>query len=111
AGNTVNWNGALPAGGTVTITITATINFGTLAGTVISNQGTVTYDADLNGTNETTVQTDDPAVGGAADPTSFTVAGAPPPPPAPTLSQWGLALLGLGLLLAALSVLRRRREA
>jgi fimbrial isopeptide formation D2 family protein/uncharacterized repeat protein (TIGR01451 family) len=108
AGNTVTWNGSIPAGGSVTITITATIHAGT-QGTTISNQGTVIYDADLNGTNETTVMTDDPGVGGAADPTSFVVGGATVA--IPTLSEWGLALLGLGLLLAALSVLRRRREA
>jgi len=70
--NTVTWNGALPAGGSVTITITATVN-ASAAGTTVSNQGTVLYDADLNGTNETTVLTDDPGVGGATDPTSFSV--------------------------------------
>ncbi len=108
AGNTVTWSGSVPAGGSVTITITARINAGT-QGTTISNQGSVSYDADLNGTNETTVMTDDPNVGGAADPTSFVVGGITAA--VPTLSEWGLALLGLGLLLAALSVLRRRKEA
>lgn len=74
--NTVTWNGALaPLGGSVTITITATVNAGT-AGTTISNQGTVAYDADGNGTNEASRLTDDPALGGANDPTSFLVASA-----------------------------------
>lgn len=72
AGNTVNWNGSVPAAGSVTITITATINAGT-QGTVISNQGTLVYDADLNGSNETTVLTDDPTIAGPANPTVFTV--------------------------------------
>ncbi len=73
AGNTVNWNGSLaPLGGSVTITITATINAGT-GGTTISNQGTVSFDADGNGTNESTALTDDPAVAGATNPTSFVV--------------------------------------
>jgi uncharacterized repeat protein (TIGR01451 family) len=73
--NTVTWNGSLaPLGGSVTITISATINAGT-AGTVLSNQGTAAFDSDGNGTNETTVLTDDPSVGGAADPTSFSVGG------------------------------------
>jgi len=73
AGNTVNWDGVVaPLGGIVTITITATINAGTES-TVISNQGTVSYDADGNGTNESSLLTDDPAVGGGSDPTSFTV--------------------------------------
>ncbi len=111
AGNTVNWNGTIPAAGSVTITITATINAGTAAGTTISNQGTVSYDADLNGSNETTVQTDSPAAGGTSDPTTFVVAGGVVAPPIPTLSEWGLILLGLGLMLAAWSVLRRRETA
>jgi uncharacterized repeat protein (TIGR01451 family) len=104
-GNTVNWNGSVAAGGSVTITITATIN--AAAGTSISNQGTVLYDADLNGTNETTLLTDDPSAGGASDPTVLQVVGAPAPA-IPTLSEWGLMLLGFGLLLSALAVLRRK---
>ncbi|MEO8460980.1 MAG: M36 family metallopeptidase, partial [Dokdonella sp.] len=74
AGNTATWNGSLPAlGGTVTITINATIS-ATPSSTTISNQGTISYDADGNGTNESTAVTDDPGVGGATDPTVFTVA-------------------------------------
>jgi uncharacterized repeat protein (TIGR01451 family) len=69
--NTVTWNGNIPAGGSVTITITATIN-AIAPGTSVSNQGTISYDADGNGTNEASRQTDDPGVGGATDPTSFT---------------------------------------
>jgi len=72
---TVTWNGSIPAAGNVTITITATINSGTL-GTTISNQGSYSYDADLNGTNESSGLTDDPAVAGAANPTTFAVGGA-----------------------------------
>jgi len=108
-GNTVNWDGSIAAGGSVTITITAKINAGT-ANTTISNQGTVSYDADLNGTNETTVMTDDPSTGTGGDPTSFTVL---PGSVAdiPTLSEVGLFALGLGLMLAALALLRRRQTA
>lgn len=68
---TVTWNGAIAAGASVTITITATIASVNI-GTTVSNQGTVNYDGDGNGTNETPVQTDDPSVAGAADPTVFT---------------------------------------
>jgi uncharacterized repeat protein (TIGR01451 family) len=76
-GNTVTWNGALaPLGGSVAITVNATVNSGTV-GTSISNQGTVNFDADANGANESSLPTDDPAVGGAADPTVFTVPGNP----------------------------------
>ena len=70
--NTVTWNGSIGAASTVTLTITATINAGT-SGTTISNQGTVAFDADLNGSNESTALTDDPAVAGAANPTTFVV--------------------------------------
>ena len=70
--NTVTWDGGVPAGGSVTITILATINVGT-AGATVSNQGAISYDADGDGTNEASAVTDDPAVGGAADPTIFGV--------------------------------------
>ena len=77
SGNAANWDGALaPLGGSVTITITATINAGT-GSTVISNQGTVSYDSNEDGTNDASLLTDDPSVGGATDPTNFTVV-APP---------------------------------
>jgi uncharacterized repeat protein (TIGR01451 family) len=71
AANTVNWNGALANGASVTITITATI--GNTASGVIANQGTVSYDSNGDGTNDSSVQTDDPGVAGAANPTTFTV--------------------------------------
>jgi uncharacterized repeat protein (TIGR01451 family) len=73
--NTVTWNGSLaPLGGSVTVTITATIKPGT-TGTTISNQGTILFDANVNGSNESTGLTDDPTVVGASNPTSFTVPG------------------------------------
>ncbi len=71
--NTVSWNGTVPGAGSVTITITATIPAATANGLVISNQGTVNFDADGNGTNEATAQTDDPGVAGVANPTNLTV--------------------------------------
>ena len=74
AGNTVNWNGSIPASGSVTITITATVNANP-AGTTVSNQGTISYDSDADGSNESTRSTDDPSVGGASDPTTFVVQG------------------------------------
>ena len=70
--NTVTWNGSIAAGASVTITITATVNSGTV-GTTISNQGTINYDADGNGNNESSRLTDDPSVAGSSDPTNFTV--------------------------------------
>ena len=72
--NEVTWNGTLaPLGGSVTITITATINAGT-QGTTISNQGTFNFDSNNDNTNDASALTDDPGVGGAADPTNFVVA-------------------------------------
>jgi hypothetical protein len=63
----------------VTITITAAVKGGTV-GTSVSNQGTWSFDADGDGTNETSVLTDDPSVVGAANATVFTVAAAPVTP-------------------------------
>jgi len=105
--NTVTWNGSLPAlTGQVTITINATIK-PTASGQTISNQGQTAFDADVNGTNESTGVTDDPGTGTANDPTSLVV------PPAivnvPTLSTVGLAVLLFLLAGAGLFVLRRRR--
>jgi uncharacterized repeat protein (TIGR01451 family) len=74
--NTVTWNGALAQlGGSVTITIHATIKPGT-AGATVTNQGTIAFDADGNGTNEASAVTDNPATAAPNDPTSFVV-GAP----------------------------------
>ncbi|HEX4499217.1 MAG TPA: IPTL-CTERM sorting domain-containing protein [Thermoanaerobaculia bacterium] len=105
--NPVTWNGAIPIGGTVTITIPATIPTGT-AGQTISNQGTVNYDSDNDGINDATTQTDAPG-GTANDPTTFVV-GAGPIAEVPTLSDFGLALLALMMAGAAVLALRRRRQ-
>ncbi len=102
--NTVTWNGAIPAAGSVTITITATI-LPAAAGTTVSNQGSASFDGDGNGTNESTAQTDDPGVAGAANPTSFAVAGVAAE--IPTASWLGLLLL-LGLLAGAGVMLLKR---
>jgi uncharacterized repeat protein (TIGR01451 family) len=77
ATNTVTWNGSIASGGSVTVTVQATVKATTAAGTVVSNQGTVRYDGDGNGTNESSASTDDPGLAGASDPTVFTVT-APP---------------------------------
>lgn len=54
-GNTVNGDGAFaPLGGSTTITINATVNAGT-QGTSISNQGTVNYDSNNDGSNDATL--------------------------------------------------------
>lgn len=104
-GNAVTWNGSIPVAGSVTITITATVNAGAI-GQQITNQGTCYFDGDGNGTNESSAPTDDPAVGGAADPTVFMVIGSVLEIPA--LSGFGL--LALALVLAALALVRLRRR-
>jgi uncharacterized repeat protein (TIGR01451 family) len=106
--NTVTWNGAIPAGGTVTITITATI-LPAAAGQTVSNQGSISYDSNGDGTNDATAQTDDPGVAGTANPTSIVVPGAPVSP-IPTLSTFGLLVLMLSLAGLAFAMLRRRRQ-
>ena len=104
--NTVTWNGSVPAGGSVTITITATILPGNGGTQRILDQ--LPY-ADLNGTNETTVTTDDPSAGGANDPTSFVIAAEPAISEIPTVSEIGLMALILSLMAAAWMQLRRRQ--
>jgi len=97
---TLSWNGAIPVGGSVTLTITATIN-GSASGRV-DNQGTINFDSDGNGTNDSAALTDDASVAGASNPTGFVIAGA-----IPALGPFGLLLLALGMLVLAPVALRR----
>jgi len=76
-GNTVTWNGSLPSGGSVTLTIHATVGPTAALGATLVNQASVSYDADGNGTNEAATLTDDPEKPGASDPTSFVVVSPP----------------------------------
>ena len=80
----------------MTITITATI-LPAAAGTTVSNQGTISYDSDGNGTNDATAQTDDPAVGGRRQSDQHRGRWRAPLPPIPTLSDFGLLLLAAAL--------------
>ena len=63
------------------------------------------FDADGNGTNESTGMTDDPTVAGAANATAFDVSGLV----TPTLSDAALALLALLMLDWGASRVRRAR--
>ncbi|MCH9649725.1 MAG: DUF11 domain-containing protein [Deltaproteobacteria bacterium] len=67
--NAVSWNGSIPGDGSVDLTIEAQINPGTGDSTV-TNQATIFFDGDGNGTNESSVPTDDPSVVGSSDPTT-----------------------------------------
>jgi uncharacterized repeat protein (TIGR01451 family) len=104
-GNTVSWNGVVPGNGAVTLLVDCQINFGT-DGLTVSNQGTVHCDADGQGTNESNRPTDDPAVGGASDPTAFQVK-----VPIPTLGLAGLAAFLALVAVAGLWILRRTSAA
>ena len=95
--NTVTWNGAIAPGGSVTITIVATISAATPSGTVVSNQGTIAYDSNGDATNDAS---------GIAGPATFTVAAAIGA--IPTLSF--PALMMLSALLAAVAWLALRRS-
>lgn len=108
ATETVTWNGSLAAGASVTITIQAAIPPATPPGTAISNQATLSYDADGNGTNEASGVSDNPAVGGGADPTGIVVAPAVNIAEIPTLDQIGL--MALATILAMLGAWRLRRR-
>lgn len=106
--NTVTWNGGIPAGGSVELSIEATVLPGA-AGATVSNQASIAYDSDASGDNDAAAVTDDPALPGAGDPTAFVV-GLPPPSvlEIPALGGWGLGLLALALGLAGAAALRRR---
>jgi uncharacterized repeat protein (TIGR01451 family) len=103
AGNVVHWNGSIATAGSVTITITATID-ANATGSIV-NQGTISYDADGNGSNESTRLTDDPGLPGAADGTGFIVA-AGALVPVPTLN--GFALFALALMMMGLAYRQAR---
>lgn len=105
--NTVAWNGSMAGSSTVTLTITAKI-LPADVGTPISNQGTVHYDADMDGINEASRLSDDPGVSGPADPTVFAIAAASASVAVPTLSE--LALLSLAFLVAGVGALFVRRR-
>ena len=102
--NTVTWDGGIPAGGSVVLSIEATVLPGT-QGATISNQGQIAYDSDASGDNDAAAATDDPGAPGAADPTDFVVGQSVLEIPA--LGGWGLALLALALALAGLALARR----
>jgi uncharacterized repeat protein (TIGR01451 family) len=105
--NTVTWNGGIPAGGSVTITIQATIRPDIAPGTIITNQGTISYDADGNGTNEATNVTDDPSTAGSGNATGFAVAAPATTGDIPALDPLGLTLLAALLGAVALVMMRR----
>jgi uncharacterized repeat protein (TIGR01451 family) len=107
SGNTLRYDGEIPAGESVTILVEATIPIAS-AGTTVENQAVAFFDMDGDGENDTEEPSDDPTTGAVDDPTLFMIGGNDlGPPEIPTLSQWG-AMLFAGLLsLLGLFGLRR----
>lgn len=75
ATNTVRWNGAIPAGGVVSFIIGADIGLTTLG--PVSNQASVNYDSNGDGTNDAVALSDDPNLPGTTDPTVINVVAVP----------------------------------
>ncbi len=104
-GDSLHWSGSIPGGGMVTITLQAGVG-AVPVGTSLSNQGSIFFDGDGNGTNESTSSTDDPTTPAVSDATRVRVV-----PDSivemPTLSGWGLAAFALLLAAGAWRVFAR----
>jgi len=111
------WDGAIPAGGQVTLTYKVKIDPTVEEGTEICNQGVVHWDSDGDGSNDTDEPTDDPTTPEVNDPTCLTVVFEGDVPPlsgtidAPTLSEWGMLLLCLLFAGSFWRMVRRRPSA
>ena len=103
-GGTVHWNGKIPAGGSVAITVDAAV--AVASHQTIANQGQVSFDATGDGANDTTAPSDDPTVGGTSDPTVFESLSVIE---VPALGGAGRLLLMMLLLAGAAWVLARQR--
>ena len=115
-GDSIVWDGGIPAGGYVTITYRVDVDDDLEIGTQICNQGIVHWDSDGNGTNDSETRTDDPTTADEGDPTCITLDEPVGPLPlsgtidAPTLSQWGMIIASCLFALAfAWHGFRRRR--
>ena len=113
ANNTVRWNGALAVGASpVTIRIEADVAITRSA--TIYNQAAIAYDANGDGSNDTSGLSSDPSQPGTDVPTAFEFAGGAvtPPNPAPIRvpvdNRLAQVFLALVLLVVALATLRRR---
>lgn len=73
AGNRVVWNGTVAPAEKISIRFRVTVNEEIATGAEVANQGRVLFDADGNGSNETTRLTDDPDTPEPNDPTRTTV--------------------------------------
>jgi uncharacterized repeat protein (TIGR01451 family) len=65
--NKITWDGDIPAESSVSLTFEITVDSDLDNGTIISNQGTVYWDSNEDGTNDATELTDDPYVDDGVD--------------------------------------------
>jgi uncharacterized repeat protein (TIGR01451 family) len=115
-GDTIVWDGGIPAGGSVRITFKVRIGDDVAAGTTLCNQGLAQWDSDRDGAADATEPTDDPSTPEDDDPTCLTVQESLLPMPltgtidAPSLTEWGMIVVSVLFVGAfAWGVLRRRR--
>jgi uncharacterized repeat protein (TIGR01451 family) len=104
--NSVRYDGAILAGASVEIVITAAID-PAAEGSLVENQAFGLFDADLDGDNETSEPSNDPATEPDDDPTAFLAGASASILEIPALSGVGSMLLGLLLSLAGLFGIRR----
>ena len=90
----VSWNGSLGAYGIAAVHVYVVVRDDATG--VINNQAVVYYDADSNGSNESSAVSHDPSLPGTGQPTGFTVLAPVPGPGLPMLTLLGLGLLLLG---------------
>jgi len=115
-GDDIYWDGAIPSGGSVTITFVAKVDSDVEDGQEICNQGHVYWDSDADGTNDADEPTDDPSTSIDDDPTCFTIKVSDEPAlvgtiDAPTLSQWAQITMSVLLVLAfSVMLIARRKE-
>jgi len=77
--NKVVWDGQIPGESSVSITFQVTVNDSIQNGQIISNQGSVYWDSNLNYSNDAVELTDDPHTEEENDPTNVTVVAFEPP--------------------------------
>lgn len=65
--NKITWDGEIPGESSVLLTFELTVDLGVENGTLISNQGTVYWDSNEDGTNDATELTDNPYVDDGID--------------------------------------------
>jgi len=92
--NRITWDGSIPAHGEVEIIFQVVVNDSIPDGTVISNQGTLYWDSDNDGTNEASEETDDPITTADDDPTVLVVGAVPDISVEPTEHDFGDVSVG-----------------